>query len=434
MKERSVKSSKKLPYRDRVKIKVTNQETRVKAKISEKEEEHSVEWKAQLIQQLIPVGLRALQELLESEVTRLAGERYSRGEGCSRWGTNPGWVYLGDQKTKMTVPRVREKDGGEEVPLESYQAMQNPRQLEDVTLRRIIGGLSHRKYEKAVIAVPETFGIKSSSVSRRFVRASAKKLKDFMERDLSSYDIVSIVLDGKSFGQNQFVIALGVTMQGEKILLGFIEARTENHRICRDFLQQLIDRGLRLDNEILFVIDGAKGLRKGIYDVFGKQGIVQRCQWHKRENVLSYLGKADQEEYRRKMQAAYEQPTYQKVKGRLLSIHRELDKINVSAANSLMEGFEETLTIHRLKLFPELGISFKTTNMLENINSLLEMTTGRVSYWQSSQHRRRWIATALLEIEPRLRPIKGCRFLLALRDAMKREVNSVHFKQLQCAA
>lgn len=433
MKERSEKSSIKLPYKERVKVKVTNRETRVK-EIMEQEENPSLAGKAQLIQQLIPIGLKALRMLLESEVEQLAGERYGRGNDCSRWGTNPGWVYLGDQKTKVTVPRVREKCGGEEIPLESYQAMQNPRQLEDLTLSRVISGLSHRKYEKAVISVPETFGIKKSSVSRRFVRASAKKLKTFMERDLSPYDIVSIIMDGKSFGHNQFVIALGVTMQGEKILLGFIEARTENHRICSDFLQEIIDRGLRMDNEILFVIDGAKGLRKGIRDVFGKQGLVQRCQWHKRENVLRYLGKADQEEYKRKMQGAYEKPTYQKAKARLLSIHRELEKINVSAANSLMEGLEETLTIHRLKLFPELGISFKTTNMIENVNGLLEMTTGRVCHWQNSQHRRRWIATALLEIEPRLRPIKGCRFLTGLRDVMKREVNSARFKQIQDAA
>lgn len=424
----------RLPYQERVKIKVTNREERVKEIMNNQKEENDVTGRALLIQQLIPVGLAALAELLNEEVGRLAGEKYSRGNERSRWGTNPGWVYLGDQKTKVDVPRVRENNGGQEIPLESYHAMQNPRILDNVTLTRIVSGLSHRKYEKAVIGVPETFGIKSSSVSRRFIRASAKKLKEFMERDLSAHDIVAIILDGKSFGQNQFVVALGITITGEKILLGFIEAGTENHRICRDFLRELIDRGLNVDNEILFVIDGAKGLRKGIYDVFGKHGLVQRCQWHKRQNVLSYLGKKDQEEYRRKLQAAYEQPTYQKAKARLLAIKRELEKINISAAKSLEEGFEETLTIHRLKLFGELGSSFKTTNMLESINSQLEMTTGRVSYWQNSQQRHRWIATALLEIEPRLRPIKGCRFLVALRDAMAKEIGTDKVIKIERAA
>lgn len=425
---RKKKSSEKLLYKDRIKIKVTNREEQVKSK------QLGYDGKAQLIQQLIPLGLMALKELLDSEVKCLAGVRYSRDKDCNRWGSNPGWVYLGDQKVSVEVPRVRGKNGGEEVPLESYQAMQETRQIDGLTLNRVIAGISHRKYEKAVISVPETFGIKSSSVSRRFVRASGKELKAFMERDLSQYDIVSIVMDGKSFGQNQFVIAMGVTLEGEKILLGFIEANTENYRICKEFLLRLLDRGLRIDNEILFVIDGSKGLRKGIQEVFGRKGPVQRCQWHKRENVISYLGKVDQEEYRRKMQAAYEQPSYQKAKSRLLAIRRELEQINISAAKSLDEGFEETLTIHRLKLFEELGISFKTTNMLENINSLLEMTTGRVSYWKNSNHRHRWIATALLEIESRLRPIKGCRFLPALRDAMKQENIKADSKQLHYAA
>lgn len=334
----------------------------------------------------------------------------------------------------MEVNRVRKKGGGKEIPLESYEALQNPRQIDEVGLKRVIGGLSQRKYEKALIGVPETFGIKKSSVSRRFIRASAKKLRKFLERDLSSYDIVAIVMDGKTFSENQVVIALGVTMQGEKILLGFVEASTENHTICKEFLQRLIDRGLQVNHEILFVLDGAKGLRKGVLEVFREKAFIQRCQWHKRENVIRYLGKQDQEHYRRQLQAAYELATYEKAKARLLAIGRELEKINRSAAQSLLEGLEETLTLHRLKLFPELGISFKTTNMLENVNSMLEVTTGRVSYWHHSEHRQRWIATALLEIEPRLRPVKGCRFLPSLIDAMHQEVQQKQSKLLLKAA
>ena len=276
--------------------------------------------------------------------------------------------------------------------------------------------------------------MKHSTVSRRFVKASAYQLRTFMERDLSGQDIIAIVMDGKHYAGHQIVIALGVTLAGEKILLGMIEAGTENHRICKEFLQRLLDRGLRSDNEILFIIDGAKGLRRGIQEVFGCKAWIQRCQWHKRENVVSYLGKNQQEYYRHKLQAAYEQPTYEKAKARLMSIHRELQKINLSAASSLEEGLEETLTLHQLKIFPELGISFKTTNMIESINSQLEMTTGRVNYWQSSDHRQRWIATALLAIEPRLRPIKGCRFLPALRDSMQRSALKAESKFLLNAA
>lgn len=437
MKKRQEIRVEKLAYRERTKVKITNRKERVKVQTGivkqAKEETPDWGWKASLIQQLIPVGLMALKELLESEVRKLAGAWYGREGRHFRWGKNPGWVYMGEQKVKMEVPRVRSKDG-EEKTLESYRAMQDPKVVDAVTLSRVILGISQRKYERAVVAVPETFGIKHSSVSRRFVRASAYKLRAFLERDLSPYDIVAIVLDGKTYARHQMVIALGVTMEGEKILLGFVEAGTENYKICRDFLQSLQGRGLRTDQDILFVVDGAKGLKKGIKTVFGPKAWVQRCQWHKRENVVSYLNKGEQEVYRHKLQAAYEEPAYEKAKGRLLAIHRELGFINLSAAASLEEGLEETLTLHKLGLFRELGISLKTTNMLENVNRLLEMTTGRVNYWSSSGHRQRWIATALLEIEPRLRPIKGCRFLPALRHAMSGKKTVRQDERLQIAA
>ncbi len=423
----------KSEYRERTKVKITNRGKRVKVQegIIEgtKKGKMYFEWRAELIQRLIPVGLEEVNKLLIDEVSKRVGNRYERGGVGSRWGANPGWVYLGDQKVHMKVPRVRKKDGREEIPLMSYNALQNPRQIDEVGLKRVISGISERKYEKALIGVPETFGIKRNSVSRRFIRASAKKLKQFMERDLSSYDIVAIVMDGKTYAQNQIVIALGITIEGEKILLGFVETSTEHHKPCKEFLQRLIGRGLSQEQEILFVVDGAKGLRKGILEVFKEKAFIQRCQWHKRENVISYLGKEDQEHYQRELQAAYELPTYEKAKSRLLAIRRELEKTNLSATGSLEEGLEETLTLHKLKLFPELGISFKTTNMIENINSMLELTTGRVNYWHHSDHRQRWVATALLEIEPRLRPVKGCRFLTALRDAMHKENIEKYLKQ-----
>lgn len=428
----------KLEYRERTKIKITNQKQRVKVQREVAQEVRTGRekraWRAEMIQRLIPIGLEALGHLLEDEVRDLVGEKYERGGKGNRWGKNPGWAYLGDQKVHVEVPRVRAKDGKAEMALESYNAIQRPGLIDETALNRVILGLSQRNYKKAALVAPETFGIGKSSVSRKFVKASARKLREFLERDLSGHDIVAIVMDGKTFAQNQVVIALGVTLEGEKVLLGFVEASTENHRICRQFLLGLLDRGLRIDNEILFVIDGAKGLRKGIEEVFEERGLIQRCQWHKRENVLKYLGKTDQDHYRRKLQAAYEQPTYEKAKSRLMGIGRDLEKINLSAARSLEEGLEETLTLHRMKLFPELGISLKTTNVIENVNSLLEITTGRVNYWHSSDHRQRWVATALLEIEPRLRPIKGCKYLPALREAMKKEVQQKQVKHLKNVA
>jgi transposase-like protein len=374
-----------------------------------------------MIQMLIPVGLKAVEAELQAEVQSLVGPRYSRGGELKRWGSNRGSVYLGDQKVSLRVPRVRDVEAKKEVDLKSYQGLQDCQIVDDVVLSRVIHGLSQGHYEKAALGVAETFGIGKSSVSKKFIRSSGKKLQEFLERDLSHYDFVAVFLDGKAFADNEMVIALGVTLEGEKILLGFIETSTENHRVCRDFLNSLLDRGLKVTDELLFIIDGAKGLYKGIKEVFGESAVIQRCQWHKRENVVSYLDKKIQSEFRRRLQAAYEEPTYEKAKKRLLGIKRELQLINRSAVVSLEEGLEETLTLHRLGLFKELGTSFKTTNCIENTMRQLGDYTDRVCYWKNSDQRRRWVATGLLDMESRLRLVKGHKHLKDLRAAMKKK-------------
>jgi transposase-like protein len=270
--------------------------------------------------------------------------------------------------------------------------------------------------------VPETFGIKKSSVSRKFIRASAKRLEEFLNRDLSAHDIVAIFIDGKFFAENELVIALGVTVSGEKVILGFVETSTENHKICKDFLNGLRGRGLNLDQEILFIIDGGKGLHKGIREVMGDGAVIARCQWHKRENVLGYLAKERRAEWKRRLQAAYEQTSYDLAKKALGALKLELKEINLSAAGSLDEGLEETLMLQRLGMFEKLGKSFKTTNCIENVNKSLGVYTDRVDRWQNSDQRQRWVATALLEIEPRLNCVMGHEHLKELREAMKRFV------------
>jgi len=334
----------------------------------------------ELIQMVIPLGLLAIEEELQSEVMRIAGDRYSRDlPQYKRWGRNGGSVYLGDQKVSIKVPRVRDVLNDEEVCLTSYRGLQNPQRINETIFRRVINGISSRKYERAVQEIPATFGIKKSSVSRKFIRASARKLQECLDRDLSGHDILAIFIDGKSFADNQVIIALGITLEGEKIVLGFIESSTENHRVCRDFMNGLMDRGLNTGNEILFVIDGAKGLYKGIKGVLSEKAVIQRCQWHKRENVLKYLDKNHQSDFRRKLQAAYERPTYEAAKKRLGQIKKELSLINQSAVNSLEEGLEETLTLHRLELFKQLSKSFKTTNCIENIMGQIGIYTAELA-------------------------------------------------------
>lgn len=402
---------------------VNKREARIKAgnELIEKlrNEKESLMSRLKLIQMLVPVGLLAVENQMQEEVKAISGARYQRGGEVDRWGYNGGSVYLGDQKVAVRVPRIRNRRTNEEIPLTSYHGLQNPQLINDCTLQRVLKGISQRQYEEAAIQVPSTFGIKRNSVSRRFIKASGKKLRAFLERDLKPYDFVGLILDGKTYAETQVVVAMGITMTGEKILLGFTEASTENHVICKEFLNRLVNRGLRTDQDILVILDGAKGLRKGVLDIFGDKAFIQRCQWHKRENVIRHLDRDKQDYFRRKLQVAYEQPTYEKAKERLAIIRRELMPINESAVESLEEGQEETLTLHKLKMFTKVGISLKTTNCLENVNKHLQRYTWKVAYWRGSDQKRRWIGSALSEIEPKLRYIKGREFLPTLRDMMR---------------
>lgn len=379
-----------------------------------------------LIQELIPIGLMAVNDILQNEVTRLAGPRYSRRQGkrdIVRWGVQRGSVYLQDTKVKVRAPRIRNRKIDKEVILSNYRKLQQPLEYDKNLLVKVLNGLSCHKYREAAQKLPEVFGLSASSISKRFIRASAGKLKQFNARRLEKYDIVAIIIDGKTFAKEQMVIAVGITITGRKVFLGFVQTATENSSVCKEFLQSLIDRGLLYKQGLLFIIDGSKGIRKAITDVFGCYALIQRCQWHKRENVLSYLPKSQKSSMRKKLQHAYEQPTYEKAFDALKQCRHELSHINQSAVKSLDEGLEETLTLHRLGVFPILGISLKTTNCLESINAQLSRLLNRITYWKNSDQKHRWLASALLAIEPNLRRIKGYTALPQLRSALQKTLN-----------
>jgi transposase-like protein len=294
--------------------------------------------------------------------------------------------------------------------------------LDDRLLKRVLYGISCRNYEAAAAAVPGAIGLSSSTVSRTFTQASAKQLQALQDRDLRPLDVVAMFLDGKTFADMTMVVAVGITMTGEKHVLGFVETGTENEQVLTPFLQSLCDRGLTLAEGLLVIIDGSKGLRAAVRQAFGHSALVQRCQWHKRENVVRHLPQGEQAAWRTRLQRAYQRPTYAEATAALRRLKRDLEARNQSAARSLAEGLEETLTLHRLGLFAVLGTSFKTTNCLESINALVEERCAKVDRWTNSNQRQRWLATALLDIEPRLRKVKGYRHVPQLREALQREL------------
>jgi transposase-like protein len=390
----------------------------------EQYEAFDVDSKVECIRALIPLGLMHVQEVLEEEVCTLAGARYARKTPeipGRRHGTNPGSIQLAGQRHPLRLPRVQHKHGGE-ISLQAVEHLRGTGQVDALLLKRVLYGISCRNYETAAAAVPGAIGLASSSVSRTFIRASAQQLKAFQDRDVSALDLVAVFLDGKTFADMTMVLAVGIALTGEKHLLGFVESGTENEAVLTPFLQSLGDRGLKVSQGLLVIIDGGKGLRAAVRQAWGASALVQRCPWHKRENVVRHLPKGEQAHWRTRLQRAYQQPTYAEARQALGRLQRDLETRTQSAARRLAEGREETLTLHRLGVFPLRGESFKTTNCLESINATVAERCDKVDHWVNSSQRHRWLATALLDIEPRLRRVKGYRHLPKLRAALQREL------------
>lgn len=392
-----------------------------------------IDVKVALIQALIPVGLEAVNKRLQEEVKALAGEKHHHGKENVRWGRQGGSVYLLDQKVPVTVPRVRNKPYNVEIPLASYQKLQEPYGGDEQVFRKLLNGLSTHRYRESAELAPEVFGISASNLSRRFKYTSAAKLRQLQQRRLEKYDFVAIFVDGKRFSDDGLMVTLGITAQGQKIILGIEQMATENHRPISRFFEKLIERGLRYEEGLLFIIDGSKGIMKAIGDVFPTCAVIQRCHYHKIENVVGYLPKGIQGIWRAKLRAAYRHTRYEAARSVLTKLHDELYDINPSAASSLKEGLEETLTLHKLQLYGELGKSFTSTNCIESVISQLGQYTDKVDRWRGGSHIQRWAAAGLLALEPRLNKARGFRHLKLLRMKLQEEVTRRKKKQsLEC--
>jgi len=381
-----------------------------------------VDVKVAMIQALIPIGLEEVGKNLQKEVLRLAGEEGRHGKENVRWGSQPGSVYLSDQKVPIDVPRVRNKAYNIEIPLEYYRKLQEPLKDDELVYKRLLNGLSTRKYRESSELSSEVFGISSSNVSRRFKRATEAKLRELQERRLDGYDFIAVFVDGKRYADDGLVMSMGITMEGEKVFLGVEQMSTENSRSMEQYFEGLIERGLRYKDGLLFIVDGSKGIIKAIETIFPSCGVIQRCQFHKIENVVSYLPKGVQSIWRAKLRDAYKHTKYESAKRALEKLEAELHEINPSAAKSLREGMEETLSLHRLGLSSELGKSFSSTNCIESVMSQLGQYTDKVDRWRGGEHIQRWTASGLLELEPRLNKVKGFRYLKLLKMRLKEEV------------
>lgn len=362
--------------------------------------------------------------LFQSEVSEYCGppQKHSKTK-CRRWGTNRGSVRWNGAKIPVQVPRVRNTETNQEVQLKTYQLLHNPEpDYEQELTKSVLFGLSQRKYGQVAEHLAKSFGLSGSTVGRIFIEETAKALEFFMNRRFDTMEFVALLIDGKTLRGKQILLVVGLTTTGEKVIMGFVEANTEAHPCVVGLLQGLQERGFKTSGSLLVLLDGSKGLHKGVREVLGDRALIQRCQWHKRENVLSKIPDPDlSEQTRKRLEAAYASPTYAQAKEKLNEVKTDLEDRYPSAANSLNEGLEQTLTLHKLGVPKSLRDRLRTTNIIESINSRLAHTTRRITRWTNSNQRQRWIAAACLDIEKRsLNPIPQDREWETLIRALKR--------------
>ena len=377
----------------------------------------------------VGAGLQVMTALMDADVTALAGPRgkHNADRVAVRHGTDRGSVTLGGRRVPVQRPRVRAADGSGELPVPAYELFTSTEVLGRLAMEKMLAGLSSRRYSqvglepvgKQVTATARSTS--KSAVSRKFVAQTETALAELLAADLSQLELVALMIDGVHFAETCCVVALGIDLQGNKIPLALVEGATENATLVTDLLVGLRERGLDVTRPILACLDGAKALRRAVTDVFDFP-VIQRCQLHKIRNVRDKLPQRLRPGVERRMRAAYHADSALAAEALLTALARELDKTHPSAAASLREGMDETLTVLRLGVPPTLARTLRSTNAIESMISICRDSSRNVKRWRDGQMALRWCAAGMVEAGKQFRRVNGHLHLPALRAAVEREV------------
>ena len=369
----------------------------------------------------LELGLEVMRQMVEGDVEAQAGQRgkHSPERKAYRHGTERTRVVLGGQKVSVERPRVRSKSG-EELPLPTLRAFQNEDPLNASLLTRLLSGVSTRKYGRTIEGISgEALCVSKSAASRRFGTAMKARMEEFFKRRIEgSYP--AMMVDGLQLGKLTILAAMGIDAEGKKRILGLAEGGSENTEVVKALFADLIERGLDPSEPRLYVLDGGKALSRAVKDVFGKNAVIQRCQVHKKRNVLSHLPESEQANVSVAMTMAYREFDYDKAKSALELLANNLAYRYPKAADSLREGLAETLTAHRLKLPGLLRQTLSSTNAMESANSVCMGIIRRVCNFKDGAMTLRYAAAGFLEAERAFRRIRGYKQMPILQNALER--------------
>jgi putative transposase len=376
-----------------------------------------------LLDTVVIAGFAFAQEQLEAERAMLCGPRYAHDaeRTARRAGHAKSSLTLGGRRAEIDRPRVRSRDR-HELGLPSWKAWSARDPLTERAVEQMLLGVSSRRYARSLEPLPdpiEVHGVSKSAVSERFVVGTAKKLAELMRRKLHGLKLIAVMIDGVRFADHVVLAAIGIDINGKKHVLGLREGATENAAVCKALLADLIERGLPGNRSLLFVIDGAKALRKAVTDTFGSRALIQRCRQHKKRNVTDALPERMRSQVNSAMSQAYASGDVNRTRQLLENLARSLERSHPGAAASLREGLDETLTVMRLELPESLERVLSSTNLIENLFSRVREMARRVRHWQGGAMILRWCAAGVLEAEHNFRKVTGYRSLAKLDAALR---------------
>ncbi len=360
-------------------------------------------------------GLKIIHHFLEEEIQQRCGPHGQ--QSAYRHGQQPGYVVFAGRKVSIAKPRLRAK-AGKELRLKSYEAFQQDGRMQRAVARKLTHQVSTRNYAAAIDDCLEGYGIDKSSVSRQWKAATTAELQKLVQRPVPT-DLVALLIDGQYFRKQCLIVALGVDKQAQKHVLGLWQGATENSTLVRELLADLRERGLNTEAAMLVVVDGAKALYKGVREVFGERALIQRCRVHKLRNVLEHLPLEKRSQAAWRLRGAWAKSTPEEALKELRVCVKWLDPISPSAARSLEEGLEETLTVTRLGLHESLVRTFSSTNLIESCFARTKSWTSRVKRWRGARMVLRWGAAALLFAEKGFRRVRGHDHLSQLIQALQ---------------
>lgn len=377
-------------------------------------------------------GLAALHQMMEEDANGQCGVsrkgKHQAQRTGYRNGSEFGSVVIGGQKASILRPRVVALDGTE-LPIESYATARNPAFLDAAVLTACVLGVSQRHYRPVLGAVApmgghaaDFSGTSKSSVGRRFIAGAEKKVREQLSRSLGERYLV-IWMDAVCEAGYLAVVAVGLTDQGEKKVLGVRQGSTEDTVLCREFLEDLVERGLSAAQGLLFVVDGGKGLSCAIREVFGNKAAIQRCRVHKKRNILDKLKLSDatRAAFMHELEEAWKNSDATTGRAQMELLARRLETAGQGeAAASLREGSREMFTCARLGIPQGLYATLTNTNVIESAFSQHESIANRVKHWQNGRQLLRWVSLALAQAEAAFGTVGDADLLQHLRSALEK--------------